>query len=77
MRTQSTRSHHQSSSGIERIVSFLSACNKSLHSNGVIMDSPNKNKRQHNEVNVDPVTLVAVLSAALLISLLIMGFMFQ
>jgi len=41
------------------------------------MDSPNKNKRQHNEVNVDPVTLVAVLSAALLISLLIMGFMFQ
>lgn len=41
------------------------------------MSSPNKNKRQQDAVNVDPVTLVAVLSAALLISLLIMGFIFQ
>ncbi|MGB3493649.1 MAG: hypothetical protein WBA57_13040 [Elainellaceae cyanobacterium] len=41
------------------------------------MSSPHKNKPQEDGANVDPVTLVAVLSVALLISLLIMGFLFQ
>lgn len=41
------------------------------------MNRPDKNNSQPNVIDIDPVTLAAVVAAALLIPLLLSGFLFQ